>query len=412
MLGTILNQIQALLPKRILIGVFIPVLLFAAGNAALLYSQRPDFRAFADRTLLVGSEGAEPFSNGTGVLLILFLASVLISMLNTVGREVLEGRYWPRRLREAGVRRQWRRFERLQHRIEELQAQRVRVSLADWSGRLAKARGRGPKQPVIAYSTANPAEALLAGLRQAREDGALLDLQQLRRSATTVRLALRRSDLAALGRGGGAQAELLERAQADVQALAEYAEQRLIKEINEAFDERDFGYPYDLVLAPTSLGNVARSIESYADTRYGLNFAVVWTRLQKTMQAQDDPFTSTLQDAKTQVDFLVNCIWFGALSLAGWLGYFVLAGYSLTPFLLLATLGPATLGLLHALCVSHARAFAALVRSAIDLFRLKLLAELHVPLPEGALEERGLWGALNRQLGYGEVSAFPYEHPR
>jgi len=127
---------------------------------------------------------------------------------------------------------------------------------------------------------------------------------------------------------------------------------------------------------------------------------------------QADDFYSTVQDAKTQVDFLVSCIWFGAASIVFWVPYSAVYGYGLAPFLLVAVLGPLVLVLLYRICLQNYRAFAALVRSAIDMYRLKLLEELHVPLPEGALQERRLWEAMNRQLGYGEAFEFSYEHGR
>jgi hypothetical protein len=412
MLGTILNQLQALLPKRIVIGIFIPLLMFFVGNATLLYSQRLDFRGFVDQTLLDSSQGAEPAHNGTIAFLSLFLLSYVVSMFNTLWREILEGRrWWPARLRVAYVRRQWERFESLQRRVDEMQEQRFTIEAARWPETLAAVREAMPKQPTIAYSASDKVAGQLVRLRAARAEGALIDIGDLATAAKGLGEALARSELSYVPKGLEAQAELLDRHQGEFIDLVEYAHQRLVREITDRFNERDFGYPsHDLLLAPTALGNVARSIESYAESRYGINFAVVWTRLAKTMQ--NDEFYATVQDAKTQVDFLVSCIWFGAASLVGWLGYFALFGYSLTPFLLMAAFGPPILLLLYGLCVENYRAFAALVRSAIDIYRLKLLGELHIPLPEGALEERRLWEAMNRQLGFGEAFAYPYDHGR
>src|SRR4029077_15682683 len=61
-----------------------------------------------------------------------------------------------------------------------------------------------------------------------------------------------------------------------------------------------------LPLAPTRMGNVARSVQSYAVERYDFNFELFWSRLQLPAQ-KDKDFGALLQGAKTQLDFLVSC---------------------------------------------------------------------------------------------------------
>jgi len=44
--------------------------------------------------------------------------------------------------------------------------------------------------------------------------------------------------------------------------------------------------------------------------------------------------------------------------------------------------------------------FADLMRSCIDLFRFKVLSDLHMPLPPGLEEEKSMWQDLANLMGY------------
>jgi hypothetical protein len=157
------------------------------------------------------------------------------------------------------------------------------------------------------------------------------------------------------------------------------------------------------------MGNIARSIQSYTASRYGLNIDMLWTRFQKVMH--DDGFYGVLQDAKTQVDFLVSSIWLTAISTLLWIAYQMFVGHGVLLFLAALALGPLALFVFHGLALQNYRAFADLMRSAVDLYRWALLDALHIAKPQDPLQERELWPILNRQLGYGEAVGIPYDHP-
>ena len=64
-----------------------------------------------------------------------------------------------------------------------------------------------------------------------------------------------------------------------------------------------------VTLAPTRLGNLTRTMRSYTLDRYGMDLEVFWTRLQKVAIEKGDKGFAAMQDAKTQVDFLVSLCW-------------------------------------------------------------------------------------------------------
>ena len=70
-------------------------------------------------------------------------------------------------------------------------------------------------------------------------------------------------------------------------------------------------------VAPTALGNVGANMQSYAWTRYGLNLATFWSRLQPVLQKHQD-FYAVLQEAKVQLDFLVASVFLSAATTIVW----------------------------------------------------------------------------------------------
>ena len=91
--------------------------------------------------------------------------------------------------------------------------------------------------------------------------------------------------------------------------------ERLHFEIRRLQNLRQFSYPTVSnanrgetslnILAPTRMGNLTRTMRSYALDRYGIDLDIFWTKLQRTLQKESN-FYQTLSDAKIQVDFLVS----------------------------------------------------------------------------------------------------------
>jgi hypothetical protein len=157
-------------------------------------------------------------------------------------------------------------------------------------------------------------------------------------------------------------------------------------------------------VAPTAFGNVAESMHGYAFSRYHLDLVTFWSRLQSLLQKQKD-FFATLQDAKTQLDFLVASIFLSALTTLVWVVVLPVWSDAVGLFLMVALLGPLVTRLLYLTGVENYMAFADVVRTAVDLYRFDLFDALHVARPSGVRDERVLWEALQRisSLGQEEV---------
>jgi hypothetical protein len=414
MLGTVLEKIQALLPKRFWLAGIAPVLLLGILNGSLLYDQHDGFRAFANANLMDTGTTGEFLRKGTLLTIVVLLVSFVSLLLNTRLREIMEGNHWWGWLRDPFVRRQREALRKLESDRDEFNSGRweIRDLKQGWKTLLQEARKTSPAQPILtSYEAKNEARKHLRELERARNrrlvirpeefDDALLELEAslTRAQFPQASVAIVATPEATLRQLDSDQVTLLE--------LLDYAEERMEAEVIDLHNRRQFNYP-DRFLAPTSMGNIARSVSSYARGRYGLDVDSFWTRFQKVMEA--DPFYETVQDAKTQLDALVSTYCLLLVSTVAWFIYHFRAGYDLAHFAGVAVGGPIFLWLLYQLCLQSYRAFADLLRGSVDLYRFQLLKALHVPLPEHTSEEKALWDTLNRGLRYGENQVLTYKH--
>jgi hypothetical protein len=189
------------------------------------------------------------------------------------------------------------------------------------------------------------------------------------------------------------------------------------------FNLRRFSYPVDLnategnsfILAPTAMGNIGGTMRSYAQRHYGFDLDVLWTRLQNASQSSTS-FYGVLQDAKAQLDFLVALTCLMLATTCAWLLLELLIYRSAHDFVVIGIIGPLVVFLLYVLCCRAYNVFADLMRSCVDLFRFKVLSDLHIPLPLGLEEERQVWHGVANLMGYenpGEAGAplsLTYKH--
>jgi len=177
----------------------------------------------------------------------------------------------------------------------------------------------------------------------------------------------------------------------------------------QAFNETGFQFG-TAEIAPTAMGNIAQSMQSYTYSRYYLNLETFWSRLQLVLQSNKD-FYANLLDAKTQLDFLVACCWLSGLTTVLWIVLMLWGGFSIWPFLVVSVGGPLFSMSFYRLAVKNYLVFADLVRTGVDLYRFELLQSLHMVLPHSIRDERATWQALERLSSYGQVDyELSYQH--
>jgi hypothetical protein len=386
MLGTLIEKLSALLSKGAFIASFIPLLAFVAANTALLAAVHQPTRAWFI------SHRADPELIGGGVLAFL-IGALMFAAINTRLRELMEGRFWPAPICGAFTERQRDRFQQLAKQNTSMQrAMRKMGGAPQWKETLKNARSADPKKTGRVYSPAGRAGRLIRGLRRRKFRGEVIDPEDLKIAVNRLKRELRITPMSLP----------LDADHVELVSIIDANSPKIGSEIKRIFNERQFNFPFDErdPLAATAMGNIALSIQSYARSRYRLNIETSWTRFQKVMQGE--AFYAVLQDAKVQLDFLVSLYWLGLVSTAGWLIALASFGYSLWPFLAIAICGPCAVWAAYRLALQNYRAFADLMRSSIDMYRMRLLKELNVSEPMGSEEEKMLWQALQGRMDYGK----------
>ena len=145
------------------------------------------------------------------------------------------------------------------------------------------------------------------------------------------------------------------------------------------------------------MGNLAGTLRSYAQSRYGMPLDILWTRFQRALQ-EDEKLNSSLQDAKVQLDFLVSLAWVAGVFILFWSVVLAFWSQSLVAFLALLVVGPFLVYLLYRLACQAYLTFSEVMRSAVDLHRLDLLTALRMP-PGVSWAGTNEWGRIAEWLG-------------
>ncbi|HET6765618.1 MAG TPA: hypothetical protein VFH27_18190 [Longimicrobiaceae bacterium] len=156
---------------------------------------------------------------------------------------------------------------------------------------------------------------------------------------------------------------------------------------------------------PTRLGNVVRSFEEYPRWQYGISAIPLWPRLVAVI---DKEYAAMVEDAKSSLDFMLNCSLLSGLLAATLLfaGLLAPGRVHLAEWLVqVAVLGSAAY-VFYTGSVARAHAWGAQVRGAFDLYRGDLMVKLGYGWkPATPAEERELWRKISMQMVFGDPPA-------
>lgn len=409
MLSTLLQNLQSLLSKSFVIGSFFPALTFWFLNGLMLFWLFEPFRTEVLDSFGSGNTTRSAFLVGTVLVGIALFAYALSAMSGTL-RSLLEGKWWGW-LSAAFVPAEAHRLYRIEQALNNVIALRggLNSRAEDWKKRLKDARTKGSAKvpPVNVYiGTTEPAAVQIHRLHELHLKHTLLQVEQLEPAVDALEQVLQQND--ANTRVDGKYA--LNDAQQQLVWLIDGAVDRVRDEHFRLANKYVFNFG-TLWLAPTMMGNIADTVQSYAANRYRFNLEVFWSRLQKTLQ-KDEKFYAVVQDAKTQLDFLIACAWLTGLWTAVWTVILGSVSYHHRVFLAVALGGPVLVYVWYRVAVEHYRALADVLRTTVDLFRFDLLKELRLAVPADVVDEWALWESLTTLTVYREESNFRYEHPK
>jgi hypothetical protein len=408
MLGTLLDRLGGFFSKSFVIASLFPVLLAGVLNGLMLHEVSPAFRQWV--SAYAQATGGVLILQGVIVAIALAVLAFVVSSLSRVLREVLEGRHGPRHVRERLIEEQTTCRDGLESDARSLKLLRrgLKEVQQNLKSRLDAAGQKGYQFGTCCYTRVM--------------NGPLQDLVNARRrqrapTHAEVEAAIVEIESALSFNNSALQEAVPNTLSPSAQRLAEDRDE-LVDLVTYAIARAEFDWVHRLgerarrfggvAVLPTALGNVAESVASYAESRYGINIDARWIALQKAMQA-DSVFYATVQDAKAQLDFLVAFWW--AVAASGFAWGVILPFQSRWELLLLVVSAAPILCVgTYRLALNAYLALADLMKSGVDLFRFDLLKALRMPLPRGTNEEQQVWEQLDLFSEFGEDRGVRYQH--
>jgi len=415
MLSTILTSLQSLISPRFIVASFFPALAFWFSNALMLLWLNEPFRALTDKTINQSTLGQSSVLMAAALIGVAISAYALSAIMSGI-QSLMEGS-WPEPVAALFAPAQARHLKDLETRMRSYRVTRggleknvhgLRQTEA-WQKELREARVKGQTNHCGANNYAGDAPSAkkvleLAALRYRYQS---ISAGQLTEAVNMLKPALESNDA---DQKGPDDKYTLEEIRQQLWDLIGYAVRHAQDQHRHYMNQRRFSFG-TTTIAPTRMGNVAQTIQSYAVERYDFNFELLWSRMQRVLQ-KDTNFGPILQAAKTQLDFLIASsalTWFWAMC---WAVILTATGGPALVFFAVVSVGPMLAWVWYRAAVVHYRAFADVLRTSIDLFRFDLLSELHLPLPSGVLEERELWNMVDRLQGLYELHDLRYVQPK
>jgi hypothetical protein len=415
MLSALLKTVQEQFPKSYWLAGVLPTLLFLVANAFLLGKHSQKFKDwfanFADaeeKTFLYGS-----------VLIGILLLSYLLFTLSSVLIEMLEGRRGPLR---------WISWILLPGQkwildcidsasaLAYIEGKQIAGRASGWQNMLVNANGIGSKTFT---GTDRRHLRFLRRLQSRRRMGRRIPFDDLDKGVAALSKLIEEFRCE--------NGRELDKARMALLEVIKFAMDRALYEKVRLYNLRQFSFPGSAwtfpsdpepssnnVLAPTTMGNIGRTMRSYGLTRYQIDLDVFWTRLLNTLQKNAGTYYSVIQDSKTQVDCMVSLVWLTALFTIIWsaLLFWQFETTSLLEFSLVGFGGTLLTIVWYDVACQGYRVFADLIRSSVDLYRFELIESLHLAAPYGTEEERELWLRIGSATGFSSDAAFVYKHPK
>lgn len=168
--------------------------------------------------------------------------------------------------------------------------------------------------------------------------------------------------------------------------------------------------PKESSVLATDFGNAIKAFETYPKEIYGVDGVTLWAHLSMVMPKD---VAEAIEQTRTQVDFLINCmlfcLLFAALAVvrclytAPW-PHIVEAGYFLGKiqygWLFWTGAGVIAACIFYRWAVRQVPEWGAVVDAAFDCYLPKLAEQLGYELPLTAKEQEEFWMTLSQQLIY------------
>lgn len=319
-------------------------------------------------------------------IVFLFLVSIIAFLFWSsnvwLRQQVLEGQGLPQWLKAPLLAKQQGILDNLNAGIMQLQLEIVQFRRAQkkgptWADQLTAAR-KTRKKTGVPVSISESLETKWSEIDLLRSRSSQISFDAMEDLFTELK--------AELAKKPADKVEQLDQIHSQFNGIAKYSQEKTEAMADALYAERDFQFPPEGVLRPTTLGNVAELHRRYAWSRYRIDLEVFWPSLQKALTA-DSSFAARLEDARIKLDFAVSMTFVAGF--VTMITFFVVPWY---PLCLAATFaGAAFTYMFYRVGLQNYHGYGQLLRSAVDLYRFDLLRQMHLPLPLDSKSERQLW---------------------
>jgi len=395
-MSAFIDKIRDLFSAEFVIASFLPAFVAIFVNASIAFATVPAFHDFV--IAQKPERNVATLITAGGALFAIGVLAFLLSTLTTFQRELLEGKHWiVEKLERLFVSMQEAERAKVEDRLQAIRRERRAVKRnGEPAQRALKAARTAGASSTDVYDPA-PIDKLLGPAKEKSEHVEMAELQVIYAELE-----------AALKTHNANTQHALDDQQRDFLELVEqkrlYVEQQYI----DAFNAMQYSFGSGRKTAATAIGNVAGALAAYPLGRYGMSMDLFWTRLQHA--AHGDEYFAVVKSAKAQLDALITLFWLLAITFSVWSIWLAVFSAAFWWFVGVALLGPLICRSVYFLALNSYRGFAEVVRSVIDLYRFKVLGNLHIPLPLDVKAERELWDKLDGFIGYANDSQIAYRH--
>lgn len=216
--------------------------------------------------------------------------------------------------------------------------------------------------------------------------------------------------------------------------------EKLIAQRDTFTTEYDLRYPpNERLILPTRLGNILRAAEAYPLSRYNIDSVPLWPRM---VQVIDESYMRKVDASNDQCSFLLNSSLLSGIfamfsfsaSLYQGIIYYLKTNFVVDQllyfvptqlenpiylqrayiYLVIGFLVLVIAWFFYNASLYNVSQYGNMIRSSYDLFRFKLLEQLHLPLPKNIRQERIDWRKVSELISVGTESlSFDYpEHTK
>jgi hypothetical protein len=329
-----------------------------------------------------------------------YIFSYVVAALTPLWIRTLEGKNWPKLLRDHGKQYHSKYLAKLTNHISSAVKVYATIdrSRSGWNAVIIRARelaSKGGEGDVPSPTT----RQLVDQLDELQGHNSIIDEQRLESLVQTYAAEIR-------ARGLTPDLEILA---SDITRLTDYARDRTLTEYSRLLNERNTDFGDREEIAPTRFGNIGLSAQAYSMRAYHCNVTRIWSELQRAIEKQE--IAKALEGCKSQLDFLVACYYLSVAIVVLWSLLFAWSDELLGAFLC-AGIGTGVCWFVwYGAAVEQYRVLQNLIISALNSSRFQVISELRLNLPADLLEERHLWRTIDFAIGNGERLNIRYNHP-